>query len=615
MKNLILILSLIVTLALCAPIIALAETLPTDLSHLGIPKNNFLSKEQAFQLQPLINTHGEISLSWIVAPGYYLYQNQIFLSVLSEDGEQKIKLSDLQLPPAKIIQDPYFGEQPIYENALEFNLPLKNNTPESTSRIKVHYQGCAEQGLCYPPIDKSFNVHWKNNKIITITEIQNTPDTNTQIKSTTPEPAVGMTPDTNILFGASLLKTLLTFLGLGVLLSFTPCVLPMVPILSSVIIGQKKLNTKKAFFLSLSYTISMAFTLSLLGIFAVFLGKNFQALFQQPLFIIGFASIFCYLALVQLGVTHIGLPTTLQNKVNQWQMNLPAGSYLNAIIMGALATLIASPCVSAPLVGALSFIAQTGNYGLGASTLFCLGLGMGSVLVLAGTLGGHYLPKAGQWMHIVNKLFAAILFALSIWLISRLLSAQTALMLWSVWCLLLAYWLGAFSNLKEIGARIGVLFALAACVCMLAIKDNNTPQQLLTNLWYGTTQTKVVELNFNTIDSIEHLNQFLTKAQEHQYPTLLKAHASWCTACKDNDKVIFANTDTQSKLKDWQLLMIDMTEMTPEKQRLINHLNIYGPPAMLFFDSTGKEIRQDRLIGKSSLSPFLSRIARLSNPE
>ncbi|MCS5709534.1 protein-disulfide reductase DsbD [Candidatus Berkiella cookevillensis] len=611
MKNLILALTLILTFILSAPTLALAEAQSNDLIRLGIPKNNFLSQEQAFQLQTFVNPQGDISLSWILAPGYYLYQKQISLVLYSEQGEKEVNISDLQLPPTKIIHDPYFGEQPIYENTLEFILTLKDIAQGSTS-LKVHYQGCSEQGLCYPPIDKSFNIHWQNNKILDITESKNTqPKTlgkeNTTLNVVSPTPS-----ETNTLFSASILKTLLTFLGLGALLSFTPCVLPMLPILSSVIIGQKKLNTKKAFLLSLSYTMSMALTLALLGVIAVFLGKNFQALFQQPLFISAFASIFIYLGLVQVGVVHFGLPSTFQNKISQWQMNFPAGSYLNAVVMGTLATLIASPCVSAPLVGALSFIAQTGNYWLGAGTLFCLGLGMGSVLMIAGTLGGHYLPKAGQWMHIVNKFFAAILFALSIWLISRLLNSQTALILWSLWCLLIAYWLGAFSRLKEIGARIGVLFMLMACVCLLSIKNNdNSPQQLLTNLWYGTTQNKVADLHFNTINSIEDLHQFLMAAQKHQSPTLVKAYANWCTTCKDNEKIIFASTIAQSKLQSWQLLMIDMTEMTAEKQALINHLNIYGPPAILFFDTDGKEAREERLVGKSSLAPFLARLSKI----
>ncbi len=611
MKNLVLALTLILSCILSAPILASAQTQSNDLTGLGISKSNFLSQAQAFQLQSFINPQGDITLSWILAPGYYLYQKQLSLFLHSEQGKKEIQLSDLELPPAKIIHDPYFGEQPIYEGILEFSLALKNIVPGSTS-LKVHYQGCSEQGLCYPPIDKSFNIHWQNNKILTLTESQNISQKTLAPENTILKPTSPTTPETNTLFSASILKTLLTFLGLGTLLSFTPCVLPMLPILSSVIIGQKKLNTKKAFLLSLSYTMSMALTLALLGVIAVFLGKNFQALFQQPLFITAFASIFMYLGLVQVGIVHFGLPSSLQNKISQWQMNFPAGSYLNAVVMGTLATLIASPCVSAPLVGALSFIAQTGNYWLGASTLFCLGLGMGSVLMIAGTLGGHYLPKAGQWMHIVNKFFAAILFALSIWLISRILSSQTALILWSLWCLLIAYWLGTFSHLKEISARIGVLFMLAACVCLLTVKHNdNSPQQLLTNLWYGTTQNKVADLHFKTIDSIEDLHQFLITAQKHQSPTLVKAYANWCTTCKDNEKVIFANTIAQSKLKNWQLLIIDMTEMTAEKQALINHLNIYGPPAILFFNTDGKEAREERLIGKSSLAPFLARLSKI----
>lgn len=610
MKNLILVLTLILTLILSVPILALAKTHSNDSTGLSISKSSFLSQAQAFQLQSFINPQGDITFSWILAPRYYLYQKQISLFLHTEQGNKEIQISDLQLPPAKLIHDPYFGEQPIYEGILEFNLALKNIVPNATL-LTVHYQGCSEQGLCYPPIEKSFSMAWKNNKLLSLTENQDTSQKklnpeNTVLSSTPPSP-----PATNTLFSTSILKTLLTFLGLGMLLSFTPCVLPMLPILSAVIIGQKKLNTEKAFLLSLSYTISMALTLALLGIIAVFLGKNFQALFQQPLFIAVFSSIFMYLGLVQVGVVHFGLASSLQNKISQWQMNFPAGSYLNAVVMGSLATLIASPCVSAPLVGALSFIAQTGNYWLGASTLFCLGLGMGSVLMIAGTLGGHYLPKAGQWMHIVNKFFAAILFALSIWLISRILSSQTALILWSLWCLLIAYWLGTFSNLKALGSRIGVLFMLTACVCLLAIKHNHSsPQQLLTNLWHGTMQSKVAVLHFNTIDSIEDLHQFLMKAQKNQSPTLVKAYANWCTACKDNEKMIFSNTIAQSKLQNWQLLMIDMTEMSAEKQALINHLNIYGPPAILFFGTDGKEAQEERLVGKSNLASFLARLSK-----
>lgn len=558
--------------------------------HLQNTKNHFLPTEKAFILYPLEYDHEKITLRWHIASGYYLYRDHINLTVdISQEKTQSI-LSFITLPEAKIIQDPYLGEQAVYENDLTLTILLSDI--EKADALNVYYQGCAIKGLCYPPVEKSFEL----SSIISSAHSELKILASEQVSSASDTSLAHHSMQFVYFNDASFLKTLLTFYGLGILLSFTPCVLPMIPILSSIIVGQKKINTKKGFFLSLTYTLSMASVLALLGILAVACGKNLHAFFQHPSIIVAFSALFLYLGLAQLGIGKLSLPNRWQQLFYQWQSNFSTGSYLNAFIMGALATLIASPCVSAPLVGALSFIAQTNHYFYGASALFCLGLGMGTVLLFTGTLGGRYLPRAGSWMHIINKIFASLLFALSIWILSRVLNNMLSAVLWSMWCLLNVYWLGIFSKTRVLTTFMGMLFIFSSFLIIFFIIQG------------GTKVNQTHMLTFTEVKTLDELNEQLSASTEN--PTLLKVHADWCVSCKENEKLIFADTSVYNALQNWQLLLLDMSEMTTAKEEFAQHFSIFGPPTLLFFDAKGDA--QDRLIGKANSQLFLAKLRELS---
>lgn len=576
-----------------------------DLIGLAQARSKFLPADQAFVLQVNPIEDNQLQIQWSIAPEYYLYKDKLQVEVFPEQ-QKNSSIIQMDQQATRVIDDPYFGKQDVYENIVDFFVPLNKLKTQYPKAMTIHYQGCAAQGLCYPPKSSSFKFHWRDGILVGISPINSVESAHAPHETETAKTSEISAEDVPY-FNASFIQTLFTFLGLGILLSFTPCVLPMLPILSSVIVGQKQRSYFKGFTLSLTYTLSMSLVLALLGALAVLLGKNLSALFQHPVIISLFASLFIYLGLVQLGIGKLSLPNTVQNRLHQWQSNLPAGSYVNAFVMGALATLIASPCVSAPLVGALSYMAQTGNYVLGMTTLFCLGLGMGLVLIIAGTLGNHLLPRTGNWMHIINKIFACMLFALSIWLLGRFVSETTYALLWAAWCCIAASFLGTFSNIKQLPSRLGMLLLLPALLLASFViqKEPYPIQRLSAFVQLEPMQVTSVELSYHKLESIDDLTHYLKSNESKNKPTLLKAHATWCTTCKHNEKVIFEQSEVIEGLKNWQLLMIDMTKMTPAKQSLAKHLKIYGPPALLFFDQNGNEEKQDRLIGKSNLNEFM----------
>tara|TARA_R110002110_G_scaffold65206_1_gene179868 strand:+ start:15494 stop:17386 length:1893 start_codon:yes stop_codon:yes gene_type:complete len=595
---------------------------PPTLSDFSAPSTaKFLPLESAFALSAEKTAPNQVTIDWHIAPEYYLYQEKLKINIYSlQDKTLKKNLNIAENAQAsRIIQDPYFGEQAIYENNLMLNIPLEASwlQNDQTLVFEISFQGCAAKGLCYPPNTTRYFAKIKNSQIgyFGKTDVQplESDIAEAEAPALTPKPQNHSFLSVASLFDGSLLKSLATFYLLGVLLSFTPCVLPMLPILSSVLVGQKNLNTRKAFLLSLCYTLSLSVMLALIGSLAVLMGKNFQALFQQAWIIILFASLFTYLGFVQLGLIHLSLPGSFHDKIHQIQARFPAGSYLNAIIMGALAILIASPCVSAPLVGALSYISQTGDYILGAGALFMLGLGMGTLLTFAGTLGGRYIPKAGNWMHVVNKVFAALFFALSVWLLGRVIPEWIATGLWVLWSFIVAFMLGTFSSWRQLSKDIGMIFFIYGCLLVISIMQGQ-PHPLQPLRWiFNSTQNLQASLQFEKIDSIVALQ---TKVQQKSANSaIVKITADWCTSCEHNERAIFMQPEAQAKLNNWSLYKIDVTQMDAEKEKLLKLLNIYGPPVVLFYDQNGQEHAESRIVGEGQLTQFLTAINKVCDSD
>jgi len=329
----------------------------------------------------------------------------------------------------------------------------------------------------------------------------------------------------------------------------------MIPILGAIIMGSKKLSTSKAFGLSLCYVLSMAFTYAIAGIVAALLGKNLQAFLQKPGVILSFAALFIYLGLVQLGIGHIALPQSWQTRVSSWQSKQSGGTYLSTIIMGILATLIASPCVTPPLITALSYISQTGNVLLGGSALFILGLGIGTPLLIVGTVGGKYLPKSGPWMVWVSKCFAILMFGLSLWLIDRV------------------YPLG--------------------------------------NLIPGRQAHHSETLHFQVIHTIDELNKLQNAAIKMGQPLLLDFYADWCVSCRYLEQTVFPDPRVQSQLTGWILIRANITAYDKENQALLKKFDLVGPPAILFFDKKGIELTNYRVIGEITPAEFSAQLEQI----
>jgi thiol:disulfide interchange protein DsbD len=386
----------------------------------------------------------------------------------------------------------------------------------------------------------------------------------------------------------------------------------MIPILFGVIVGEGHLNTRKAFWLSFVYVMSMSFTYALAGIVAATLGKNLQALFQKPVAVFSFAALFFYLGLVQLGVTRFHFPQRFQDKLNKLHHKQVRGSYIGAAIMGILATLIASPCVSAPLIGALSYISQSGNLFLGGSSLFAMGLGMGTLLLIMGTLEGKLLPKKGPWMHAVNQIFAIMMFGLGVWLLGRIIPSTLTLALWGLVLIFTAWCMGCFRKHSGFSGRIGFAFVVYACILFYgAWHGEEDPMKPLVTGFWGEKNVEQRSL-FATIDSEQALTPILEAAKKQHRPLMLVFSAEWCTACKHNEHKVFTEPSVQKSMSQLTLIRADVSPYSESNQVLLQKFALIGPPAILFFDKDGRELTSYRVIGEISPKAFVAHLDRVN---
>lgn len=584
-----------------------------------------LAVEQAFFLNLLPEATG-LKAEWIIAPGTYLYKDKIHIFLLTAPNQPKVTLSSEHFPAGEILNDPFFGPQNVYQQSLTipiaFGSLLQHSTSPYTLFLEIAYQGCGESGFCYPPQVKWFEITLIGHKIASIlplaqnpTQIQNpaAPAANTEA----PSPSLPLPHVPNLSEMAQnhhILIAIATFYFLGVLLSFTPCVLPMIPILLGIIVGQKHVNTRKAFWISLSYVLSMAMTYALAGIIAATLGKNLQARLQNPAVILSFAGLFVLLGLMQMGIVRLSLPSRFQLKelFTRLHHKQTSGTYVGAAVMGFLATLISSPCVTAPLIGALSYISQSGNIMLGGSALLALGLGMGSILLVVGTVGGKILPQSGPWMQTVNHAFAIMMFGLSLWLIGRVLHTPWMLVLWAIWCFFIAWCMQSFKRLSGWNGRVGMLFILYGFFLLWGAWQGETALLNISQLnpWKNT-QNAAVAMPFQTASSASELTALQEKAIEHKHPSVVVFYANWCTSCQHLERKVFTDKNVFKQLTQFDLIHADVSAYNEDSQKLLEKFNLIGPPAILFFDTNGTELTQFRIIGEISTTAFLDRLTQV----
>lgn len=542
-----------------------------------------LSTEEAFNLSVTVQKQ-HLDLQWQLAPKHYLYKEQ--LSLIDENNAKL--LNDTILPKETIIQDPILGEYAVYAD--NFNIRLPWHTTTSETKLLLRFQGCAKDGFCYLPVTK----------LITIT------GTNVQIEDSTLQefpPKFTANNLAEMLADRFLPLTLIIFFGLGILLSFTPCVLPMIPIVVNLIVGTRTISTRKAFILSSSYVFGMAVCYAIAGIIAGLLGATLQAWLQQPIILIGLSIFLVILALGQFEIIHVKLPH-FNTRLHHWSQRQLQGSYIGAFILGILSALIVSPCITPPLIGALTYISQNGNPMVGGLALLCLGLGMGIPLIIVAMLSNMILPKAGEWMNYVKDFAGLALLALAIWLTQRIMPTYISIILWGALGIVAAFLFKAFKPVThsktstKIFKTLGILLAIFGAAVIL--------NSLYIQFFMPHAIYQEHELKWQNVDTLNELNLALDNAKAMQKYTLLDFSADWCTSCKRIEATVFTNKDVINALSNFVILKVDMTKMDQKQKTLLTEYKVYGPPVIIFFNKDGSEITSKRVEGEINASEMLN---------
>ncbi|WP_448547983.1 protein-disulfide reductase DsbD [Thalassotalea fusca] len=582
-------------------------------------ESEYLKVDQAF----IFNFHqkeNQLSVSFDIADGYYLYKKQFIFDATNASHEEVV------LPTGKTHEDEFFGVQEIYTGSVSTTLNFSEIADNAT--LTVRYQGCAEKGLCYPPEIRTVQLSaykallptTDNAAVLSAISAQPSTDvsqSNTAFSSQNESTTVGTNTENTseqfqlaaMLAEGDLLFTLIAFFVGGLLLSFTPCVFPMYPILTGIIVGQgKQLSNKKAFSLSFIYVQGMALTYTALGIVVALAGAQFQAMFQHPLILILLSILFVFLALAMFGLFNLALPASWQNTLNNLSQKQKGGSFLGVLSMGAISGLVASPCTTAPLTGALLYISQSGDVALGAAALYALSIGMGLPLLVLGSSGGKLLPKAGAWMNVIKNIFGLLLLAVPIFLLERFLPAAISQILWVMLLLASGAYLYTFNQQTKpsfwFGMRSLVIFALL-------FVGLNKGYQLM---WPSTSATIVAQTNahptFKQISSLSELNAEIAQASKAGKSVMVDLYADWCIACKEFEEYTFPDPKVQQALHNTVLLQIDLTDTgTKESVEFMGHFEIFGLPSILLFNSQGNELAQQRVTGFMGAEDFAKHVA------
>jgi thiol:disulfide interchange protein DsbD len=563
----------------------------------------FLQVDEAFQFD-FAQQGDQVILSWKIADGYYLYKKQ-FKTVV-----KRAELGTPVFPVAEQIEDEFFGLSDVFRGQLDITYPIVSSIQDGI--VKIRYQGCADAGLCYPPTTKEVYLNQVGTAAVAKSE---QPIKSARTETPTQVPVSQQFELASLLSSEqSLLITLLLFLGLGIGLAFTPCVFPMYPILSGIVIGQgKAISTSRAFTLSFVYVQGMAITYSLLGLIVASAGVQFQAGLQHPAILIALIVIFVLLAVVMFGAYELQLPSSWQEKLNAMSNKQTRGSYLGVLAMGAISGLVASPCTTAPLTGILLFIAQSGDLVLGFSALYVLSLGMGIPLILFGITGGKLLPKAGNWMNVVKVTFGFMMLAVAIMFVERLVTHVATDIAWALLGLTTFTYFyvmnqnsqtSFYKGLRALLIFIGLFVSAGYGYQTISIiSGSNTQSQSGNN--------SVAHPVFLNVSSIEDFNQALAEANAQGQTVMLDLYADWCVACKEFEKYTFADSQVVEALSGSVLMQIDLTDTTDNNIEFQEHFSVLGLPTILFFDAQGQEINTARVTGFMRAKPFAQHVNKL----
>lgn len=565
-----------------------------------------LAMEKAFQMTATAQDAHTLSVKFKIAPQYYLYKNH-FRFQLDNPSDGTLGKAKLPVAIKKHVED--LGVFDVYTDLVQINLPLNTNSAPKTMDLMITYQGCSDNGYCYPPttqkvtldLTKGFG-HYVSGKTVETPMIEEPPLTEQD-------------EITSLLSDGGLWTILISFFGFGILLAFTPCVLPMVPILSSIIVGQKgQIKTGRAFSLSLTYVLAMSTTYAIAGLLVGYVGGSLQAAFQQPWIIVLASLIFVALALSLFGFYEIRLPSRLQNRLNNLSNQQKGGSFVGAAAMGSLASLIVSPCVTPALVGALGYIAGTGDALIGGIALFTLGLGMGTPLMIIGTAGGKLLPKAGTWMSTVSNVFGIMMLAMAIWMLDRILPGSVILVLWGTLAVICAVFLGVFSasndNKERVFRGIATVLLLQGGLLLVGASLGNTdPLKPLEGLYVSRgSSTYLPENYYETIKKVDEVKEHVKQSDKI---VMLDFTADWCTACKIMEKNVFKNPEITPLLDHFKILKANVTHNDSLDKELQQHYGIVAPPTVVFIKPNGEEITEHRIVGEMSPKAFREHLEQM----
>ena len=568
-------------------------------------EGEFLPPDVAWRFAAVPDGPDRVRLVWEIADGYYLYRSRI----KAETSSDRAQIGALAFPAGQIKQDEYFGKQEVYHHQLTATLPVARAGGAALDLpVKVTYQGCADAGLCYPPIVKTVNVALPNGTSGAGSGGGTVP--NSDFK---PAAAAGGLPFVSeqdrfvaVIRDSNIVWVILSFLVAGIGLSFTPCVLPMVPIVSGLIIGDgtRAVTTRRSFLLSVVYVLGMALTYTAAGMAVAAGGSQVQAMFQQPWIIITFAGLFVVLAASMFGLFTLQMPAALQTRLANVSNRQSSGTYCGVAIMGALSALIVTTCVAPALVGALVFIGQSGNMARGGAALFAMGIGMGTPLLAVGASAGTLLPKAGAWMDLIKHLFGALMLGVASWMLSRITPERDVVLLWLVPLVAVAavLWFDAGRLRKgTIPVRIAATACgiLAAVLAVGAFRAGQTPFSSAPRV-----ATAGPELPFRKIKSLDDLQHAVADAKAQRKPVLLDFYADWCTSCKEMERYTFTDSSVQSALRDAILLRADVTANDAEDQALLQHFGIFGPPTIALYSTDGQERTNFRVVGYMKATDF-----------
>jgi thiol:disulfide interchange protein DsbD len=560
-----------------------------DQSRNAPAQNDFLPPEQAFRLSATAAREAGVRLDWIIAPGYYLYRDRIHIA------EDRNQIGAPQFPEGQVKNDEYFGRQIVYHNELVTIVPIVSSAgtaaPSSVS-LHVTYQGCAEAGLCYPPTTRTVTL-----------ELPPAVGANAASPGGASPAAYVSEQDrlAALIRSGNMLGVLATFFGLGLLLAFTPCVLPMVPILSGLIAGAgPNVSTARAFALSLTYVLGMAVTYTLTGAAFAAAGQQVQAAFQQPWIIGLFAALFVAMSLSMFGLYTLQMPSFVQTRLAALSNRQRAGHFGGVAVMGALSALIVTTCVAPPLVATLAVIGQSGNVARGAAALFAMSLGMGAPLLVVGSSAGRWLPRAGAWMDGVKRLFGVLMLAMAAWMLMRIVPPRTALLLYAVPALAAALVCWGFRGAFWLPRAAAVLAGLYGVALLFgATRGADDPLHPL-QLGSESEQT----LPFRTIASVADLRREVQAAAAAHQAVMLDIDADWCTSCKEMQRYTFTDPQVRQALQPVRLLRANVTANSAEDQALLHEFQIFGPPTIAFYDTQGHEQQRFRVVGYMKAAGF-----------